>query len=247
MRIAVIADIHGNSAALDAVMAEIRAAAPDLTVNLGDCLSGPLDGRGTADRLRALGLPTVAGNHDRWLVDRPLEAMGRWERHVFPQLGADDLAWLRAMPPRIEAEGVLFCHGTPRSDEVFWLDRPRDGRMQLADAGAIEAEATGESAPLILCGHTHVPRVARLADGRLVVNPGSVGSPAYLDPRPPAPCRMEMGAPDARYALVTRTGGRWRAELRHVPYDPAPMVALAHAAGAAGHEVQALLSGRVEG
>jgi putative phosphoesterase len=231
MRIAVIADIHGNSAALDAVLADIAAQAPDLTVNLGDCLSGALDPAGTAARLMALGLPTVAGNHDRWLIDRPIAAMGLYERLTWPEIGQPERAWLATLPPRIEIEGVLFCHGTPAADDVFWLDLPRDGEMALAPADWIERHGAGVPNRLILCGHTHVPRLVRLADGRLVVNPGSVGNPAYADPRPPRPYGLSTGLPDARYALLTRRDGGWRAELRHVPYDARGMIALAEAKG----------------
>src|SRR2546423_1906731 len=69
MKIAAISDIHGNLPALDAVLADIAAQGVDVTVNLGDILSGPLWITETADRLRALDLPTLAGNHERQLPD----------------------------------------------------------------------------------------------------------------------------------------------------------------------------------
>ncbi len=75
MRLAVIADIHGNLLALDAVLADIAARGVDLTVNLGDCVSGPLWPAETAARLMALGLPTVRGNHDRWVIEAEGEAL----------------------------------------------------------------------------------------------------------------------------------------------------------------------------
>jgi predicted phosphodiesterase len=76
MLFAAISDIHGNSAALDAVLADIARRGVERVVNLGDALSGPLDPAGTADRLLALDLPTVAGNHDRTLIDRPPRRRG---------------------------------------------------------------------------------------------------------------------------------------------------------------------------
>ena len=66
----------------------------------------------------------------------------------------------------------------------------------------------------------------------MVVNPGSVGVPAYLDTRTDPPFFHESGAPDARYAVLTEDGGTWRAALCTVPYDPAPMAKLARAKGA---------------
>lgn len=231
LRVAVLSDIHGNSAALDAVLADARDAAPDLTVNLGDCLSGPLDAGGTAERLVAAGLPTVAGNHDRWLVDRPAHAMGAWERAALPRLSPAHLAWLRALPATLEVGGLFLCHGTPASDTEAWLDAPGpDGVLALAPRAAVEAAAAGVPGEVLLCGHTHIPRAVRLADGRLVVNPGSVGCPAWADRRAHPLLRAETGAPDARYALLERRGGVWRAALRTVGYDARPMIALAEAA-----------------
>ncbi|MCU0911681.1 MAG: metallophosphatase family protein [Rhodobacteraceae bacterium] len=245
LRVAVVADIHGNSAALDAVLADIATTGADLTVNLGDCLSGPLDATGTAERLLGLGLPTVAGNHDRALIDRPPEAMGSWERPVIGCLTPPVLAWLHSLPATLAVEGLFLCHGTPVSDTEPWLDRPGpDGLLALAPLDAIDAPAAGVAGAVLLSGHTHIARAVRLSDGRLAVNPGSVGCPAWADRRGRVPVRAETGAPDARYALLERRGGRWQAALRAVPYDARPMVALARAAAEADWD-SALTTGRV--
>ena len=84
----------------------------------------------------------------------------------------------------------------------------------------------------MLCGHTHTPRVVRLSDGTMIVNPGSVGCPAYLDTRTEPHFIHQTGAPDARYAIVEKRDGYWTADLIAVPYDPGPMVVLARAKGA---------------
>ena len=245
LRVAAISDVHGNSAALDAVLADIARTGADLTVNLGDCLSGPLDAAGTAGRLLALGVPTVAGNHDRALVDRPPEAMGAWERPVIGCLTPHLRDWLTSLPATRMVEGLFLCHGTPASDSEMWLDRPGpDGVLALAPQPDIDGAAAGVAGEVLLSGHTHVPRVVRLSDGRLAVNPGSVGCPAWADRRGAAPVRAETGAPDARYALLERRGGRWQAALRAVPYDAEGMVALARAAGEADWD-SALTTGRV--
>jgi predicted phosphodiesterase len=73
-------------------------------------------------------------------------------------------------------------------------------------------------ASLIAAGHTHQQRIIRLGDGRLCVNPGSVGLPAYEDDDPFRHV-MEAGSPHARYAVMTRTGRDWRVELVAVTYD----------------------------
>ncbi len=65
MRVAVISDIHGNLRALEAVLADIKTRSADATVNLGDCVAGPLWPQETFDLLASLAFPTVRGNHDR--------------------------------------------------------------------------------------------------------------------------------------------------------------------------------------
>jgi len=98
MKIAVISDIHGNVAALDAVLADAATRQVDQIVNLGDICSGGLFPRETADRLMPLRLPTIRGNHERQISDQPRERMGLSDRHAFDHLSAEHLAWLAALP-----------------------------------------------------------------------------------------------------------------------------------------------------
>src|ERR1700730_14825099 len=119
MRFAAIADVHGNYLALEAVIADIRAQGIDDIVNLGDIASGPLDARRTMDTLMALDAVNVLGNHDRYLIDRPPEKMGSWDRPAHAQLDASHLNWWRAVPKTaVFRDRVYLCHGTPKSDEV---------------------------------------------------------------------------------------------------------------------------------
>jgi diadenosine tetraphosphatase ApaH/serine/threonine PP2A family protein phosphatase len=232
MRFAAIADVHGNHLALEAVIADIRAQGVDEVVNLGDMASGPLDARRTMDALMALDAVHVLGNHDRWLIDRPVEKMGAWERPAYAQLDTGHLDWLRTVPStRIFRDQVFLCHATPADDNVYWLETvTAEGSVRMSPLEAIEKEAEGISQPLILCAHTHIARAVRLGDGRMVVNPGSVGCPGfhYADPFPHL---IEAGTPDARYAILESVAGVWRATFRHVPYDHDAMAALARRNG----------------
>ena len=232
MRIAVIADIHGNSAALDAVLADIGHRGITEVLNLGDSLSGPLDPVGTADRLMALDLPTVAGNHDRFLLDDPPEDQPLWERWTYPLLAPAHLDWVRSMPATREVHGILMTHGTARSDTENWLHQRGAGGMRASTLAECTAAAGGLDHPVILSAHTHMPRIVRLPDGPLLVNPGSVGCPAYLDTRTDPPFIAETGAPDAQYAVLEQEAGRWRASQHLVPYDPSEMIDRARALGA---------------
>jgi 3',5'-cyclic AMP phosphodiesterase CpdA len=85
------------------LIADIRAQGITDIVNLGDMASGPLDARRTMDILIALDAVHVLGNHDRYLIDRPPERMGSWDRPTHSQLDAKHLDWLRAVPPGVRA------------------------------------------------------------------------------------------------------------------------------------------------
>ena len=191
MRFAAIADVHGNHLALEAVIADIRAQGIGEIVNLGDMASRPLDARRTMDALMALDAVHVLGNHDRCLIDRPPEKMGSWDRPAYAQLDEAHLDWLRQVPPTlVYRDQVFLCHATPGNDELYWLETVMpDGSVALSALEAIEKEAAKEfRSRLILCGHTHIARAVRLSDGRMIVNPGSVGSPGFRD----ITCRFRM-------------------------------------------------------
>ena len=228
MRFAAIADVHGNYLALEAVLADIRAQGIDDIVNLGDMASGPLDARRTMDQLMALDATHVLGNHDRYLIDRPPEKMGSWDRPAYAQLATVHLDWLRTLPPtRVFRDQVFLCHATPASDEVYWLDTVHpNGTVALSPLDRIEQFAQGITQSLILCAHTHLARAVRLRDTRLIVNPGSVGSPGYRDVHP-FPHVVEAGTPHARYAILELIDGAWQVTFRQIAYDHEAMAALA--------------------
>ncbi|OPZ00761.1 metallophosphoesterase [Bradyrhizobium sacchari] len=232
MRFAAIADVHGNYLALEAVLADIRAHDIVDIVNLGDMLSGPLDARRTVEILMLLDAEHVLGNHDRYLLDRPPEKMGSWDRPAYEALDAAQLDWLRTQPTtRVFRGQVFLCHATPGNDEVYWLDTVHpDGTVALSPLDRIEQFAQGITQSLILCAHTHLARAVRLRDGRLVVNPGSVGSPGYRD-KHPFPHAVEAGTPHARYAILELANGAWQVTFRQIAYDHEAMAALARRNG----------------
>ncbi|CAN7443822.1 metallophosphoesterase family protein [Pararhizobium sp. LjRoot235] len=232
MKIAVIADIHGNDLALEAVLADIAVQGIEDVVNLGDHLSGPLNAARTADTLLARDFPSIRGNHDRWLITVDPAEMGRSDRTAFDELQPRHLEWLRALPATlVHRQEVFLCHGTPQSDTTYWLEAlTADGVVHMAERQGIEAAAVGTDFPVILCGHTHIQRSVRLADGRLVINPGSVGCPGYEDDEP-VPHKVEAGSPDACYAILSKVGGRWDVTFRKVPYDNMAMSRLARSRG----------------
>lgn len=249
--LAVLSDIHGNLPALEAVIADARAAGATGFVNLGDSLSGPLWPAETADLLMREGWPTLAGNHERQVLTHAPDRMNASDRFARERLSNIQLAWLAAQPqtltlipapvpgstgrqavderlhrvaggevdPGTEAgmtvsREILLVHGSPRSDVEHLIHSVEGAGLRDATDAEIVERLDGTTAALILCGHTHVPRIVTLADGRTVANPGSVGLQAYTDDHP-AFYSVENGDPLARYALVSGT----TVELRAIPYD----------------------------
>jgi hypothetical protein len=95
--IAVLADVHGNRWALEAVLADARAAGARRFVDLGDCAMGPLDPRGSAERLMDLGAITVSGNGDREVAQDPALPAGAGATYAREQLTSEQLAWQAAL------------------------------------------------------------------------------------------------------------------------------------------------------
>jgi predicted phosphodiesterase len=202
-RVAVLSDIHGVLPALEAVLAEPDVATADRIVVTGDIAAGPQPAE-VIDLLRAQGerVLWVGGNADRELVE-----YRRGERQDIPdpigpyaakQLTAEQVEFLAALPAAltlpVHGHGeVLFCHATPRDDEeTVLVDSPLDRWAEVfADVP--------DTVRTVVCGHTHMP-YARLAHGRLVVNPGSVGMP--------------YGRPGAHWCLLGPG-----TDLRVTPYD----------------------------
>lgn len=233
MTFAAISDVHGNIAALKAVLDDIASRGITQIVNLGDSLSGPFDAAATADLLISRDLLTVRGNHDRMLFDRPRDKMGLWEDWIIDQLSPDHLEWIKSLPLVAQFGNAFLCHATPSSDEENWLDhRGPNHRLIPRELAEVELRAGSISHSLMLCGHTHTARSVRLPDGRQIVNPGAVGCPAYLDTRNDPPFIQQTGSPDARYAILEETAQGWKVDLVSVPYDATDMVKLAESRGA---------------
>lgn len=246
MRIAAISDIHGNLAALQAVLDHIRTRDADLIVNLGDIASGPLFPSETVDHLLPLGFPTIKGNHERQLLNGVISEMGESDAYAYRQLRTDQLQWIDSLPTTLQiASDILLVHGTPASDLDYFLETVTPSGCRLATQQEIETRArmAGEFR-LILCGHTHIQRAARLSNGCVVVNPGSVGLQAYSDDRP-FPHKIETGSPHARYALVTYREKQWNVDFQLVEYDWTSAAATCNAHGRVDW-AWALRAGRVK-
>jgi predicted phosphodiesterase len=227
-RFGVIADVHGNLPALEAVIAELDREELDGLVCLGDIAVGPQPSEALA-RVRALGCPVVKGNWDDWFSDgipsaddeigQKLVEIGEF---WVAQLSAEELAVLRGLPTTVEldlgdGETALCFHGSPSSNEEGIYSVTPDAVLDemLGDAGA----------PVLLCGHTHLQMLRRL-EYAMVVNPGAVGLPFSQW----APHTIAI-APWAEYAILSHDDGRLHVDLRRTTYDVAAMLSMSRASG----------------
>jgi predicted phosphodiesterase len=217
--IAVLSDIHGNLPALEAVAADIKLRGIETVLNLGDHLSGPLWPLETLRFLQKTDWIHLRGNHDRQLLEGIPEQMGLSDRYAFQFLSRADLDWLGSLPSSlILNDQISLFHGRPQVDDLYLLDSIEGDQIRSATQREIVDRLGATRTPLVLCGHSHTPRVVELPEGRLAVNPGSVGLQAYSDDVP-QPHRVEVGTPQARYALLVRTVQGWAAESILIKYD----------------------------
>lgn len=225
LRIALVADIHANVWALEAVLADIKKQRVDTMFNLGDILHGILKPRATYERLRAAGdILTIRGNQDREIFHATAEDRRKSPRldYMLKDLGDEPIEWLRTLPPTaIFEEEIFLCHGTPASDETYLLEDVSSGRPMIRPETEILRLVKSTRHPVIVCGHTHIPRLVQLANGQMIVNPGSVGLPAYSDDSP-VPHAMETYSPHASYAILTKRSGGWDVSFQKVAYDYEP-------------------------
>ena len=179
MRVAALADVHGNATALEAVLAELEREQPDLIVSCGDLTWGSLPRETVALlepwRGRVL---YVRGNSERELQERKLldSEVARWEfeQHDDPVLDA----YVRSTQAQVavDVDGLgptLFCHGSPRSDEECVTSATPAERVAEFTVDVREA--------CIVTAHTHMQYDRRVGETRLL-NPGSVGLPYELEP-----------------------------------------------------------------
>jgi putative phosphoesterase len=217
MRVAVIADIHGNLNALGAVLADVAGAGIDRVVCLGDVAAiGPQPHEVTV-RLREFGCPVVLGNTDAMAV-RPVrlspgDEEGRRyleiEEWGAAQLTLEDLTYLRTFQPTLTLplgdDATLLCfHGSPHSNT--------DSIVATTPDTALARMVGGYSATVLAGGHTHAPFIRRYRQA-LFLNPGSVGLPYEA---------TEEGIrhpPWAEYGIVEWRAGRLSTELRRVPIN----------------------------
>ena len=221
-RVGVIADIHANVWALEAVLSDAGRRGIIDFVDLGDVLYGPVEPLLTYERLRTVNLLAgVQGNQDRLIYDATAGSLTSNPTLAFvvDELGAEPIEWLRRLPRTAVFEDELFLfHGTPSSDTTYLLEDVSSGRPVLHPVTEVKRLLGDVRQPVALCGHTHIPRLVQLPDGPLILNPGSVGLPAYDDDTP-VPHFMETYSPHAQYAILEKSVSGWDVSFHRVSYN----------------------------
>lgn len=245
-RYAFLSDIHSNLGALTAVLEDIDKRHVGTIINLGDILYGPLEPLATYELLRTRDIITIRGNQDRQIHEaEPSEvAQNPTLAFVLENLGDEPVEWLGSLPATTSVDGQIFaCHGTPANDAAYLLEDVSSGTPILRDEESI-TRAIGEiTEPIVACGHSHLAHVVHLSPERLVVNPGSVGLPAYQDDEP-VPHKMQSYSPHASYAIIDfGDEHRVHVEIHRIAYDDQSASRLAASHGRADWS-RALISGR---
>lgn len=212
--VAVLADIHGNLAAFEAVVRDVETVGPDRVIVNGDMVNRGPEGVAVMERLETLGWTMTLGNHDhlmRLWVDRdPSLPDGWYDAPIWRGTGwcarsLHEAGWLPRfadLPMTVwiepdEGQRMLISHGSPR--------HYREGYGEHLTDAAISEITQMHPADVLVGSHTHRP-LERRWGRHLVLNTGSVGSPFNGDPR-------------AQYLMLRLKDGRWVPEFRRVAYD----------------------------
>lgn len=162
-RLAVITDVHADVHALRDALAQIDTLSVDQILCCGDLVDYGLFPEETLALLRERGVTCIRGNHDRWAIKDGHDMSG-WD------LTSKAVAYLESLPiywrKLIDGVRIVLAHGRPASD--------MQGIPGDSTARELAEILDDAAADILIVGHTHVPFVRRLGDGRIVMNPGAL-------------------------------------------------------------------------
>jgi predicted phosphodiesterase len=213
-RITIFGDIHGNIAALDAVLADMDARGLDKPYCLGDLVGYGTFPNEVIETIRARDIPTIMGNYDQGVGSDSDDCGCAYKTAEAQALGERSIAWSNAhttaankaylrgltasIPLTLGDLRLLLVHGSPRRvNEYLYEERPDHSFERLLDQSQVD---------VLVCGHTHLPYHKILPSGRHIINAGSVGKPKDGDPR-------------ACYVALAANGADLLVDFIHVPYD----------------------------
>ena len=217
MRIALLADVHGNLPALEAVLEGIRRHKPDRIISLGDQVNLGPSPKEVLSLLRAENVECISGNHERYILSAmagdPAYQAANFSapRFAAERLTAEEIAF----PAQIEAEGVIFCHAMPGDDRFPVYDTER--------ALPLLKNMTFDRPTHIICGHGHNPSHISLGNLRI----DSIGSAGCMDDGVPG---------TAPYAILNTGSGGAMLRPYYASYDVSRMKPLFLSSGMADYD-----------
>ncbi|MCA9564686.1 MAG: metallophosphoesterase family protein [Myxococcales bacterium] len=209
MRVAVIADIHGNVPALEAVLADLETHRPDEVVVAGDLVGRGPEGDRVCSIISELGWQTIRGNHEDYLLgfrhrkvspDWLSDPNWAWQRFLAAELSEANVEFISSLPLTTTSKAIpelRVFHGSPQSYT--------EGIGSWTDERTLESHWDAVEEDVLVVAHTHRPLEKRVRKG-LIVNVGSVGLPFNGDYR-------------AQYAVFDREAGALSVTFRQVEYD----------------------------
>ncbi len=213
-QVVIFGDIHGNLPALEAVFADIDARGLRTLYCLGDLVGYGTFPNEVIHLVRERNIPTLMGNYDQGVGINSDDCGCAYKADIDRKRGEQSIAWTNAhttddnktylrglavhIPLQLANLKVLLVHGSPRKiNEYLYEDRPDD---------YFERIMNGIDADVLVCGHTHLPYDKMLADGRRIINAGSVGKP-------------KDNNRDACYVILSADDRDLTVEFIRVPYD----------------------------
>jgi len=221
VKIAVLSDIHGNKDALKAVLENIKYRNIDRVYNLGDTLYGPLFPLETYEMIKSTDIKGVSGNCDRILLQSSSE--NPTIQYVLDMLTEEHKSWLLNLPFSIQTDDFYFCHASPENDELYMLNEITQNGVTIKQTEEIMNFVKDIPQNIIFCGHSHLPTIVYLPNNKIIINPGSVGLPAYEEEEP-FYYKIESGTPFANYTVVEKRNDEWIIEQLSVPYDTTEVI-----------------------
>lgn len=218
-KLAIISDIHGNSWGFSEVLRDIKNREIETIINLGDTLHGPLDPKGTFELLLDHEIISISGNQDRAILEN-LDGTTDSSTTEFVVNSMDNRMtdWLKQLPFDFIYDDLIYCcHAGPERDTIPVLEDIQPNLVTIKDTDELDEILSDINQRVVVYGHTHVPRLV-VNGNKTIINPGSVGLPAYDDDSPVFH-RMESFTPHARYSVLTFSNSLVDVNQIAVSYD----------------------------
>jgi len=216
-KIAVLSDIHGNSWALQAVLDDIKKRNIQSIFNLGDSLYGPLDPLGAFTLIRDSDMYCVLGNEDRVILEN-VKSNNETLRYVLNNINDEILKWLNSLKKTMVIDDFFLCHGTPKRDDIYLIEKISQNKVSVKTNKELLYELIDINQKVILCGHSHKSNIITLNSHQYLINPGSVGLPAYTDDYP-INHKIENKKPHCSYIIIKKEKNCYSFEHVFLPYD----------------------------